>query len=91
MSGRGRMTLPAPLTHPAWDARFRTLVRGAVDPADSWTTAPEGIAFLEALLRARYPYAAVVAKPRTALDALHDPDPLIVAYRDGVPTAEPPT
>jgi hypothetical protein len=82
------MTLPVPVTHPAWDARFRTLVRGAVDAAEWRLTAPEGIAFLEALLRARYPYAVVVARAQTALDALHDLDPLIVAYRDGVPTAE---
>lgn len=79
------MTLRVPMTHPASDARFRTLVQSGVGDTTWEMTSPEGIALLEALLRTRYPYAAVIARAQTALDALHELDPLVVAYRDGLP------
>jgi hypothetical protein len=77
------MTMPMPTTRPASDARFRTLVHRAVQ-STGWTIAsPEGAALLEAVLRADYPSATVVVQAQTELDALHELDPIVVAYRDG--------
>jgi hypothetical protein len=82
------VTPPATITRPAWDKRFKAHVRSALISGQWEIRSPEGIALLQSLLRTSYPYATVVAREQTALDALHGLDPLVVAYRDGLPFGE---